>query len=108
MIRRAPLGMMLRALLGRRPGRDTGLAPRIAGNMRRTPALVARGPEFDALSRSNCASLRRYYVERLLIALLPPHRLDRWVRKMSSVAGTHHLDAALAEGHGVLLCASHV
>ena len=108
MIRRAPLGMMLRALLGRRPGRDTGLAPRIAENMRRTPALVARGPEVEALSRSNCASLRRYYVERLLLALLPPHRLDRWVRKMSSVAGTHHLDAALAEGHGVLLCASHV
>lgn len=60
------------------------------------------------LLRPTCSPLRRHYIERLLLAVLPPRRLEKWLRRRSSVAGTHHLDTALAEGNGAILCASHV
>jgi lauroyl/myristoyl acyltransferase len=54
------------------------------------------------------SGLRRYYIERFLLALLPPRKLASWLRRRSSVAGTDHLDRALAGRNGAILCAFHV
>lgn len=79
-------------------------APLISTMIRRAPLDVT----LRVLLRPTCDSLRRHYIERLLLAVLPPRRLEQWLRRRSSVAGAHHLDAALAEGSGALLCASHM
>jgi KDO2-lipid IV(A) lauroyltransferase len=107
-IRRAPLGITLRVMLRTRAGSDGTLLRQVAENMRRVAALARPGVDIDRLALQNCAVLRRFFFERMLLAALPPARLDRWLRQRARVDGLAHLDRALAGGRGAILCAFHV
>ena len=107
LIRRAPLGATLRLLLRARRASNPLLVSQVTDNMRRVPAVARPGIDVERLAAGNCAALKGFYFERLLLAALPPARLDRWLRKRACVEGARHLDRALADGRGAILCAFH-
>lgn len=108
LIRWGPLGAIARLMLRPRPSRDPAAAEQIARNMRRVPALAVGDDHIERLAAENSAALRGFYFERLLLAALPPARLDRWMHERVRIDGLAHLDRAIAAGHGVILCAFHV
>jgi lauroyl/myristoyl acyltransferase len=107
-IRRAPLGVTLKLMLRARPSRDPNLVRQVSENMRRVPAIARADVDVERLAAENCAALRGFYFERMLLAALPPARLDRWVRRRARVDGLAHLDRVIAGGRGAILCAFHV
>jgi lauroyl/myristoyl acyltransferase len=107
MLRYAPVGVTLRVLF-RKPMPDPDFAREVAVSMRRAPALAGREAEIEQLAQLNCQAARRYGIERLLVALLPPAKLDRWLGRRTTVSGTEHLDRALAGGRGAILSGLHV
>ena len=80
----------------------------ISAMIHRAPLDVTLHVLLGRRPRSDGESLRRYYIERLLLAVLPPRRLDKWLRQRSTVTGSDHLDRAVAGGRGAILCAGHV
>jgi lauroyl/myristoyl acyltransferase len=107
LIRRAPLSVTLRLLLRVRKASSPLLFRTVTENMRRVPAVARPGVDLGRLAAANCAALKGFYFERLLLAALPPARLDRWLRTRAGVEGAAHLDRAIAAGRGTILCAFH-
>lgn len=108
LVRRAPIGVSTRLVLRRRPSRDPVVVEQVARNMRRVPALARAADDIERQAAENGAVLRGFFLERLLLAGLPPATLDRWLRTRARVDGLAHLDRAVARGQGVILCGFHV
>ena len=107
LLRRAPLWVTLLVLYRWRPRRHQNTVAQIAVNLRATPALDLDDQEARVRARSNYDLTRRVRLDQLLLAALPPPRLDRWIRTRMEIAGTAHLDRARAAGTGVILCGCH-
>jgi hypothetical protein len=104
-VRAAPLPLAIRFVMRARPGTDDEILARIAANMRRVHSIA--GADADRLARANYTALRRFYFERVLLAGLPPARLDRWIRRRVQIEGLKRIGENAARGRGTLLCAFH-
>lgn len=95
---------LFRAAAALEHARSEGQREIVARNLARVLGKPPGSPEVRAAVRDAFDSYARYWYDSFLARVLPPEQLD----ERFEMRGVEHVDAALEEGRGALLCLPHL